>query len=89
MKTHQQLLSAKKESMSVKKVYARPLPRTLLFAVAIDLPVGAEPDDVEEYILNAVTCMSGSKDINDPLFNIDKESIVVKRFVRNKNNRNV
>jgi hypothetical protein len=47
------------------------------FMVSAELPDGVEPETMVEYIADAVATMKGSYPPDDPLFDLDEDSITV------------
>jgi hypothetical protein len=67
--------------------------RSVKFVVEFDLPPGAKEADAREYVTDAVVSWCGSlkppgadeEDLDgDPMFDLNRDSIEVKRFVRPK-----
>lgn len=54
------------------------------FKVTLEVPQGATVGDVKEYIDRAVRCECGSLPTYDPMFNLNKKTIVVKQILKQK-----
>lgn len=52
------------------------------FRVRLKVPEGATVDDVRDYIEDAVACWKGSRCPDDPIFDLDGDSVRVRRIYR-------
>ena len=50
------------------------------FVVSLDRPHGASISDLKDYIEEWVACGKGSRHPDDPIFDLDGDSVKVKRF---------
>lgn len=47
------------------------------FLVGMDIPDGADPADLLEYVQTEVKAGRGARDPRDPIFHLDRDSVVV------------
>lgn len=57
------------------------------FLVSVELPDGVDISEMRDYVLDAVTTMVGSYPLDDPMFDLDCESVVVVTVNEEKDRR--
>lgn len=57
------------------------------FLVSVELPDGVDISEMRDYVLDAVTTMVGSYPLDDPMFDLDRESVVVVTVNEEKDRR--
>lgn len=54
--------------------------KTVSFVVTLDVPEGATVDDMQVFVRDEVMAGSGFRQPDDPIFNLDRDSVHVKRY---------
>jgi hypothetical protein len=54
-----------------------PTPDKIWFLVGMDIPSGADPAELMEYVQTEVKAGRGARDPHDPIFNLDRDSVTV------------
>lgn len=54
--------------------------KTISFVVTLDVPEGATAEDMQYYVREEVAAGCGNRDPADPIFNLDRDSVQVKRY---------